>query len=73
MVTRAGAVFPFGDATYQGSLRYIFLTAPIVGITPSSDGQGYWLAGADGGVFAFGDAPFYGSVTAPPAPVVGII
>jgi hypothetical protein len=37
------------------------LNAPIVGIAPSSDGHGYWLAAADGGVFAFGDAPFYGS------------
>ena len=30
-------------------------------------GNGYWLAGADGGVFAFGGAQFYGSL-----PQIGI-
>ena len=30
------------------------LNAPIVGIAPSRDGQGYWLVASDGGVFAFG-------------------
>ena len=33
----------------------------IVGLTPTPDGHGYWLVGADGGVFAFGDAAFLGS------------
>ena len=42
--------------------------APIVGMTPTADGQGYWLVGADGGVFAFGDAPFFGSRAATPGP-----
>jgi hypothetical protein len=27
----------------------------------TSDGNGYWLVGGDGGVFAFGDARFFGS------------
>jgi hypothetical protein len=41
---------------------------------PTPDGNGYWLAGADGGVFAFGDAGFYGSAAGKPLdqPVVGI-
>jgi hypothetical protein len=38
------------------------LNAPIVGIAPTSDGQGYWLVASDGGVFAFGDALFAGSM-----------
>jgi lysophospholipase L1-like esterase len=35
--------------------------APIVGMSATSSGQGYWLVAADGGVFSFGDASFYGS------------
>ena len=37
------------------------LNAPIVGITATPDGRGYWLVAADGGVFTFGDATFEGS------------
>jgi N-acetylmuramoyl-L-alanine amidase len=50
------------------------LDKPIVGITATSDGGGYWLVAADGGVFSFGDATFYGSAVAskPAAPAVGI-
>jgi hypothetical protein len=50
--------------------------AGYVGITPTPDGQGYWLVRADGGVDAFGDARWYGSVPAtkarPAAPIVGM-
>ena len=35
---------------------------PIVGITPTPDGRGYWEVAFDGGVFAFGDATFHGSM-----------
>ncbi len=40
------------------------LAAPVVAVAaPSStDDQGAWLVGSDGGVFAFGDAPFLGSL-----------
>ena len=31
-------------------------------IAPTPDGDGYWIAGLDGGVFSFGDAAFHGSV-----------
>jgi hypothetical protein len=27
----------------------------------TADGNGYWMAAADGGVFSYGDAGFYGS------------
>jgi acetyl esterase/lipase len=37
------------------------LNAPMIAMAPTSDGQGYWLLGRDGGVFSFGDAHFYGS------------
>ena len=67
-----GGVFSFGDAQFYGSLPQIGyspagsgepheLRAPLVGITSTVSGQGYWLVASDGGVFTFGDAPFYGS------------
>ena len=34
----------------------------MVGITPTSTGNGYWLVATDGGIFSFGDATFYGSI-----------
>ncbi len=45
----------FGDASG------IHLNQPIVGMTPTSDGQGSWLVASDGGIFTYGDAQFYGS------------
>ena len=33
----------------------------FVGMTPTSDGNGYWLVASDGGIFTYGDANFYGS------------
>jgi hypothetical protein len=35
--------------------------APIVGMSATPSGLGYWLVASDGGVFSFGDARFYGS------------
>ncbi len=57
-----------------GSPANLPLHAPIVGIAPTPDGRGYWLAAADGGVFAYGDARFRGSMGGQPLakPVVGI-
>ena len=37
------------------------LNAPIVGMVPSIDDNGYFMVASDGGVFAFGDAHFAGS------------
>ena len=45
----------FGDASD------IKLNQPIVGMTPTADGNGYWLVASDGGIFTYGDAQFYGS------------
>lgn len=51
------------------------LAGEIVGIAPTADGNGYWLAGADGGVFSYGDAKFFGSMAGRPLnkPIVGIV
>jgi beta-lactamase class A len=53
----------------------VALNAPIVGMTATPDGGGYWLVASDGGVFSFGDAPFAGSAAGTStdgASVVGI-
>ena len=42
------------------------LDAPTVGIAPTPDGKGYWMADAVGGVRTLGDAGFYGSMAGQP-------
>jgi surface antigen len=72
LVASDGGTFSFGDSGYFGSIPGIGLApadrtarprlnAPILGMVPTSDGQGYFLVGSDGGVFAFGDATYEGS------------
>ncbi|MHB1733840.1 MAG: hypothetical protein ACYCU8_10405 [Ferrimicrobium acidiphilum] len=70
LVTKAGHVYGFGDASFYGDTHTDGLTglsgshplsAPIVDIQSTPDGKGYWLVAADGGVFNFGDAGFYGN------------
>jgi Peptidase A4 family/IPT/TIG domain len=67
-----GGVFSFGDTQFYGSIPGLglhpagsglpnSLNAPIVGMVPSDDQGGYFMAASDGGVFAFGDAHFAGS------------
>jgi Glycosyl hydrolase family 26 len=62
-VTPAGAVTPHGVAPALGSpaLSNLRLAQPIVGMTATADGNGYWLVASDGGIFSYGDATFYGS------------
>ncbi|HEX6379898.1 MAG TPA: Ig-like domain-containing protein, partial [Acidimicrobiia bacterium] len=50
------------DAKFYGSTGNITLNQPVVGMSPTPTGKGYWLVASDGGVFAFGDAPFFGSL-----------
>ncbi len=40
------------------------LNAPVLGMTPTQTGHGYWLYARDGGIFSFGDARFFGSTGA---------
>jgi len=67
-----GGVFSYGDTQFYGSIPGVglhpagsglpnSLNAPIVGMVPSIDDNGYFMVAADGGVFAFGDAHFAGS------------
>ena len=66
-------MFTFGDAAFRGSLGSLQLNSPILSITATPSGNGYWLAAADGGVFAFGDAEFHGAATGvSQRPIVGM-
>ncbi|MCL5445114.1 MAG: hypothetical protein M1121_03505, partial [Actinobacteria bacterium] len=44
-----GDLFPRGSGTYHGSTSGVSLNAPVVGVASTSDSNGYWLAGSDGG------------------------
>ena len=73
LVASDGGTFAFGDAGFFGSIPGLglhpagsglpnSLNAPIVGMVPAADGQGYFVVASDGGVFAFGPgASFAGS------------
>jgi hypothetical protein len=58
--TAGGRVLPAPGTPLYGSLGGP-PAAPVVGMSATPSGRGYWLVGADGGVFSFGDARFYGS------------
>ncbi|HET6794936.1 MAG TPA: hypothetical protein VFH45_10855, partial [Acidimicrobiales bacterium] len=72
-VSPKGQVVPLGTSPDLGSPKQP-LSAPLTAAAPTPDGNGYWLAGADGGVFSYGDAGFYGSAAParPHAPIVAV-
>jgi predicted secreted protein len=73
-VAKDGGIFAFGDAGFFGSTGAMKLNQPIVGMTSTPTGLGYWLVAKDGGIFAFGDAGFFGSTGAMKLnqPIVGM-
>jgi hypothetical protein len=55
-------VLAFGSAHHWGDLTAHRPAHPVVGISTTPAGDGYWLAATDGGVFSFGGATFAGSL-----------
>jgi hypothetical protein len=74
LIAADGNVYPFGDASFHGSLAGVPTNRPVAGAVATPTGQGYWLVGVDGGVFSFGDARFFGSMGDKPLnrPIVGM-
>jgi peptidoglycan/xylan/chitin deacetylase (PgdA/CDA1 family) len=70
----AGQPIALGDAELFGSTAGLTLAMPVVAMTATPTGLGYWIASRDGGVFAFGDGQFFGSMGGEhlASPVVGI-
>src|SRR5690606_24220267 len=60
LVALDGGVFSFGTARFHGSMGGRHLNGPVVGMTPTPDGKGYWLVASDGGIFSLGTARFHG-------------
>jgi ribosomal protein L24E len=65
-VTPTGRVYSSSDfsgpiAGHYGDMAGKTLNRPVVGMSPTSSGKGYWLVASDGGIFSFGDARFHGS------------
>jgi CHAP domain len=69
-----GSLFAFVGPARAATTVSVELDAPIVGMTSTPDGRGYWMVGSDGGVFTFGDARFSGSMGGRhlDAPIVGM-
>ncbi len=65
---------PDVTVTWAQIEQVLDMPLPVVGMAPTPDGRGYWLARGNGAVLAFGDAQYYGSLGADALnqPVVGI-
>ncbi len=72
--TERNSVSAHGGAADLGPADGLALASPLLGVTATSTGEGYWLVAGDGGVFSYGDADFHGSTGGLPlaAPVVGM-
>ena len=55
------SVSAHGSAPDLGGSDGLDLNRPVVGMTATPTGNGYWLVASDGGIFSFGDANFHGS------------
>ena len=64
MLGRNGGVFALGDAGFFGSVpgQGPVADAPVIDISVSPDGRGYWLVAANGSVDNFGDASWLGAL-----------
>ena len=48
-----GGIFSFGDAQFYGSTGSLKLNKPVVGLSATASGSGYWFVATDGGIFSY--------------------
>ncbi len=75
-----GTVHAMGRVDHLGDVDHLSLARPLVSMSATNTGEGYYLVGEDGGVFAFGDAGYHGSLPGvlgpgvlPNEPIVGSV
>jgi hypothetical protein len=56
LFTASGNVYSSSGAGWFGSAAARHAQTPIVGMTSTADGRGYWMVSSSGRVYAFGDA-----------------
>jgi hypothetical protein len=59
MVSRGGAVYAFGAASWRGNA----ITQNVTHFEPTPSRRGYWIVNRAGQVYAFGDAPALGNAS----------
>lgn len=64
IVYESADIFTGAPATFYGDASALPLQKPIVGMSATATGLGYWLVASDGGIFTYGDAGFFGSTGA---------
>ena len=74
LVTSVGGIFAFGGSAFYGS-RAGTATGSVIGLAPTSSGNGYWIVASNGSVYKLRAAPYMGGLGGLPlnCPVVGVV
>lgn len=56
-------IFGYGGLANIGDEGQTYLVAPIIGIQVTNNGEGYWIADADGNIYGYGNAAGSGTAT----------
>ncbi|GAC1575376.1 MAG: hypothetical protein NVS3B24_03920 [Candidatus Dormibacteria bacterium] len=65
ILTGAGGIYSFGDATYHGNLIDHGYPGPAIGLSETPDGGGYAIVTTPGNLYTFGNANYFGNLNDP--------